>query len=61
MLGTSNYHFAREFDLKPIGTIAHEWFMGHQALVNERDSQQVALERWLTAFDGMLAIARPIL
>ncbi|MCF9378841.1 nicotinate phosphoribosyltransferase, partial [Vibrio parahaemolyticus] len=57
VLGTSNYHFAREFDLKPIGTIAHEWFMGHQALVNERDSQQVALERWLTAFDGMLAIA----
>ncbi|PAR35518.1 nicotinate phosphoribosyltransferase [Vibrio metoecus] len=57
MLGTSNYHFAREFDLKPIGTIAHEWFMGHQALVNERDSQQVALERWLAAFDGMLAIA----
>ncbi|MBY7781195.1 nicotinate phosphoribosyltransferase [Vibrio fluvialis] len=57
LLGTSNYHFAREFNLKPIGTIAHEWFMGHQALVNVRDSQRVALEQWLKAFDGQLSIA----
>ncbi len=57
LLGTSNYHFARKFDLKPIGTIAHEWFMGHQALVNPGDSQRVALEQWLTAFDGQLSIA----
>jgi len=57
LLGTSNCHFAREFDLTPIGTIAHEWFMGHQALVNVRDSQRVALEQWLNAFEGQLAIA----
>ena len=57
LLGTSNYHFAREFNLKPIGTIAHEWFMGHQALINVADSQRVALEQWLRAFDGQLAIA----
>jgi nicotinate phosphoribosyltransferase len=57
LLGTSNCHFAREFNLKPIGTIAHEWFMGHQALVNPRDSQRIALEQWLKAFDGQLSIA----
>lgn len=57
LLGTSNYHFAREFNLAPIGTIAHEWFMGHQALVNVGDSQRVALEQWLQAFGGQLAIA----
>ena len=57
LLGTSNYHFAREFNLPPIGTIAHEWFMGHQALVNVGDSQRVALEQWLRAFDGQLSIA----
>ncbi|WPC76834.1 nicotinate phosphoribosyltransferase [Vibrio porteresiae] len=57
LLGTSNYHFAREFNLKPIGTIAHEWFMGHQALVNVKDSQRVALDQWLKAFDGQLSIA----
>ncbi len=57
LLGTSNCHFAREFNLKPIGTIAHEWFMGHQAIVNVRDSQRVALEQWLDSFEGQLAIA----
>lgn len=57
MVGTSNLHFARQFNMTPIGTIAHEWFMGHQALVNPRDSQRVALEQWLKAFDGQLSIA----
>ncbi len=57
LLGTSNYHFAREFNLKPIGTIAHEWFMAHQALVNIGDFQKVALEQWLRVFDGQLSIA----
>ncbi|SJL84321.1 nicotinate phosphoribosyltransferase [Vibrio palustris] len=57
LLGTSNYHFAREFGLRPIGTIAHEWFMGHQALVNTKDSQRVALEQWLKVFGGKLSIA----
>ncbi|MCE0495235.1 nicotinate phosphoribosyltransferase [Vibrio salinus] len=57
MVGTSNTHFARQFNMTPIGTIAHEWFMGHQALVNPRDSQRVALEQWLKAFDGQLSIA----
>ena len=46
LTGTSNYHLAKELGLTPIGTVAHEWFMGHQALVNVRDSQKVALQRW---------------
>ncbi|MGR5068271.1 nicotinate phosphoribosyltransferase [Vibrio alfacsensis] len=57
LAGTSNYHLAREFDLTPIGTVAHEWFMGHQALVNVRDSQKVALQRWQEMFKGALGIA----
>lgn len=55
--GTSNYHLAKELDLTPIGTVAHEWFMGHQALVNVRDSQKVALQRWQKMFNGALGIA----
>ncbi|HCE3191967.1 TPA: nicotinate phosphoribosyltransferase [Vibrio parahaemolyticus] len=55
--GTSNYHLARELDLTPIGTVAHEWFMGHQALVNVRDSQKIALQRWQKMFNGALGIA----
>ncbi|NAX20165.1 nicotinate phosphoribosyltransferase [Vibrio sp. V39_P1S14PM300] len=55
--GTSNYHLAREFDLTPIGTVAHEWFMAHQAMVNVRDSQRVAIDNWHHTFDGALGIA----
>ncbi|MBE4458815.1 nicotinate phosphoribosyltransferase [Vibrio parahaemolyticus] len=57
LTGTSNYHLARELDLTPIGTVAHEWFMGHQALVNVRDSQKIALRRWQKMFNGALGIA----
>ncbi len=57
LTGTSNYHLAKELDLTPIGTVAHEWFMGHQALVNVRDSQKVALQRWQKMFNGALGIA----
>ncbi|ENM1125622.1 nicotinate phosphoribosyltransferase [Vibrio parahaemolyticus] len=57
LTGTSNYHLARELDLTPIGTVAHEWFMGHQALVNVRDSQKTALQRWQKMFNGALGIA----
>lgn len=55
--GTSNLEFAKEFNLTPIGTIAHEWFMGHQAIANIGEFQKVALKRWLEAFDGKLSIA----
>lgn len=55
--GTSNYHLARKFNLTPIGTVAHEWFMAHQAMVNVRDSQGVAIDNWHTTFDGELGIA----
>ncbi|MDF2152998.1 nicotinate phosphoribosyltransferase [Vibrio sp. CAU 1672] len=57
LTGTSNYHLAKTMGLTPIGTVAHEWFMGHQALVNVRDSQKVALQQWQQMFNGALGIA----
>ncbi|MEF1310587.1 nicotinate phosphoribosyltransferase [Vibrio mytili] len=57
LTGTSNYHLARELSLTPIGTVAHEWFMGHQALVSVQESQKVALQRWQQVFNGALGIA----
>lgn len=57
MSGTSNYHLAKQFGLTPIGTVAHEWFMAHQQLVDAADSQRVALDCWHTSFNGKLGIA----
>jgi nicotinate phosphoribosyltransferase len=56
-IGTSNYHLARELNLKPIGTMAHEYLCAHQAIVNPRDSQKVALEVWNEVYRGHLGIA----
>ena len=57
-VGTSNVHLAREYDLKPIGTMAHEWFMAHQQLGPRLvDSQVAALECWVREYRGLLGIA----
>lgn len=57
-VGTSNVHLAREYQLKPIGTMAHEWFMAHQQLGPRLvDSQAAALECWVREYRGLLGIA----
>lgn len=56
-IGTSNVHFANKYNLKPIGTMSHQLFMAHQALVRPEDSQKIALEKWIKEFDGKLGVA----
>jgi nicotinate phosphoribosyltransferase len=55
--GTSNVMFAKEFGIKPIGTMAHEWLQAHQALYRVADSQTMALENWAKEYRGNLGIA----
>lgn len=58
LVGTSNVHLARQLDLKPLGTMAHEWIMAHQQLGPRLiDSQIAALDCWVREYRGLLGIA----
>jgi len=57
-VGTSNVYLARKYDLKPLGTMAHEWVMAHQQLGPRLiDSQIAALDCWVREYRGLLGIA----
>lgn len=56
--GTSNVLLAKELDLVPIGTMAHEYLQTYQATgVRLRDHQKAALEDWVQEYRGDLGIA----
>jgi len=56
--GTSNVLLARDLDLVPIGTMAHEYLQTFQALdVRLRDHQKAALEAWVQEYRGDLGVA----
>jgi len=57
LAGSSNIHFARTLGIKPIGTMAHEWFQAWQAVTRLADAQKAALEGWVREFRGRLGIA----
>jgi nicotinate phosphoribosyltransferase len=56
--GTSNVLLARDLDLVPIGTMAHEYLQTFQATgVRLRDFQRAALESWVQEYRGDLGTA----
>ena len=62
-VGTSNMLLAMKLGMKPIGTCAHEWFMGGQAVKHDgfriglADSQKYMLDCWVREYRGDLGIA----
>ncbi len=58
LIGTSNVFFARKYNMKPIGTMAHEWIMAGQAIgVKLHNSQKYMLQKWTDEYRGDLGIA----
>jgi nicotinate phosphoribosyltransferase len=56
--GTSNVWFAKNYQLVPIGTMAHEYLQSFQSFgVRLRDFQKAALEDWVQEYRGDLGTA----
>lgn len=49
-IGTSNMYLAREFGLRPVGTMAHEWIMAHAALNGVSEANRSSLLAWYDLF-----------
>ena len=57
LLGTSNVHLARTTNLKPQGTMAHEFICAHGALYPLHEAQKQAFYNWNKVYQGELGIA----
>lgn len=55
--GTSNVYFAMKYNLIPMGTHPHEWFMYHAAHYGYRSANAMGLANWVDVYDGYLGIA----
>lgn len=52
--GTSTVSLAMKYDLKPIGTMAHECFMFQAAVHTPKEANYEVMERWVEVYDGNL-------
>lgn len=55
--GTSNVYLAMKYDVLPMGTHPHEWFMYHGAHYGYRAANALGMENWVDVYDGDLGIA----
>lgn len=46
-----------KYDMRPMGTHPHEWFMFHGAQFGYKHANYMALENWVNVYDGDLGTA----
>ena len=49
-VGTSNPLFAMQYNVKPVGTVSHQWIMAMQALGSIKHCNKYAMEYWNKTF-----------
>ncbi|MCJ1466885.1 nicotinate phosphoribosyltransferase [Pseudocyphellaria aurata] len=56
--GSSNVHFAMKYGIPPLGTVAHEWFMGIASIKDDYEhANESALRYWVDCYgEGVLGI-----
>ena len=55
--GTSNLHFAMISNLKPGGSIPHEWIMYHGAIYGYRMANIIAYQKWTETYGEYFQVA----
>jgi nicotinate phosphoribosyltransferase len=58
-VGTSNVHFAQKYNLKALGTIAHEFIMGVSVLEGLLHANRYAMRCWADVYQGNLGTMLP--
>lgn len=57
LIGTSNVFLAKQHNIKPIGTLSHEWFMFHAGEHGYKRANLAAINAWISVYQGNLGIA----
>ena len=53
-VGTSNVYLAYKYNIKPIGTLAHEWIMVHSSIYGYKMSNKISMDNWIDTYEGRL-------